>query len=344
MDADAVLRPIHDPRWSSFVACHDSALPFHHPAWASLVAESYGMRACCLALHDETGAMIAGLPVVEVRRLRGGSRWVSLPFTDYCPPLVRGGTEVDITARLDAARRAFGVQTLEVRAELPGEQASSDGTFLVHELRLTGSEKQIFATLHANQVRRNIRRAERAGVTVRKGTAEIDLTGIFYGLHTRTRHRLGIPVQPRRYFGLLWRRIVEPGHGVLLIAEREGLPVAAAVFLASAGVCVYKYGASDERHWSVRPNHVLFWEAIRWAGARGCRTFDFGRTDLDDQGLRDFKSRWGTLERRWSYSVLSDRPVRGGRAGVPASVRSAIRHSPAMVPRVLGELLYRYAA
>jgi CelD/BcsL family acetyltransferase involved in cellulose biosynthesis len=302
------------------------------------------MRAHCLALHDATGSMIAGLPVIEVRRLVGMPRWVSLPFSDYCPPLVRGGTDADITARLDAARRAFGVGTLEVRAELSGAPAHNDGTFLVHQLPLTGSESQIFATLHANQVRRNIRRAERAGVTVREGTAEGDLTGIFYRLHTRTRHRLGVPVQPRRYFSLLWRRIVQPGHGILLIAEFQGVPVAAAVFLASSGVCVYKYGASDERHWNARPNHVLFWEAIRWAVARGCRTFDFGRTDVDDHGLRDFKSRWGTLERQLSYSVLTDRPIRRGRTGLPAPLRSAIRHSPTVVPRVLGELLYRYAA
>jgi CelD/BcsL family acetyltransferase involved in cellulose biosynthesis len=302
------------------------------------------MRAHCLALHDGTGSMIAGLPVIEVRRPWGMPRWVSLPFTDYCPPLVRDGTAADVTGRLDAARRAFGVGTFEVRAELSGPRAHSDGTFLLHELPLTGSESQIFATLHANQVRRNIRRAERNGVTAREGTAESDLTGVFYKLHTRTRRRLGVPVQPRRYFSLLWRRIIQPGHGILLIAELEGLPVAAAVFLASAGVCVYKYGASDERHWSARPNHMLFWEAIRWALARGCRTFDFGRTDLDDHGLREFKSRWGTLERQWSYSVLSDRPIRRGHAGLPASVRSVIRHSPTAVPRALGELLYRYAA
>src|SRR5262249_46596660 len=147
-----------------------------------------------------------------------------------------------------------------------------------------------------------------------------------------------------RYFRLLWQRLLEPGHGTVIIAELDGVPVAAAVFLASAETCVYKYGASDERHLDARPNHLLFWEAIRWAMARGCRTFDFGRTDLVDTGLREFKSRWGTVEREFASSVLADAPTRAGAGGVPPSLRSAIRHGPRFVPRVLGELLYRHTA
>ena len=46
--------------------------------------------------------------------------------------------------------------------------------------------------------------------------------------------------------------------------------------------------------------------------ARGCVTFDFGRTDPDDTGLREFKSRWGTEEGVLTYSVLSDTPNRTG--------------------------------
>jgi hypothetical protein len=30
----------------------------------------------------------AGLPMIEVRHLHREPKWVSLPFTDYCPPLI----------------------------------------------------------------------------------------------------------------------------------------------------------------------------------------------------------------------------------------------------------------
>jgi CelD/BcsL family acetyltransferase involved in cellulose biosynthesis len=343
MDVEVALRPLQDPRWSAFVGTHASARPFHHPSWAALLAECYRFPAFCLTVEDHSGRILAGLPVLEVHR-RGRTRWVSLPFTDECPPLINPGSAIDLPARLDELRRAFDVRSVEVRAELHGDGVQRGEVSWSHVLPLDRAESDVFAALHPNQVRRNIRRAQRAGVTVREGHAEADVTEVFYRLHTRTRHRLGVPVQPLRYFRLLWRRLLEPGLGTVLIAELGGVPVAAGVFLAFGGTCIYKYGASDERHLDARPNHLLFWEAIRWAMARGCRTFDFGRTDIADTGLREFKSRWGTVERECAYSVLADRPTRAAVGGLPLPLRSAIRHGPRFVPRVLGELLYRQTA
>ena len=102
-----------------------------------------------------------------------------------------------------------------------------------------------------------------------------------------------IRVPRRRFFSLLWQRLLEPGHGYVLIAEHEGRPAAAAVFLTAGETVVYKYGASDERLWDVRANHVLFHEAIRRSCDEGLRSFDFGRTDFADRGLREFKLGWG---------------------------------------------------
>lgn len=340
MDPQAVLRPLGDPRWSSFVASHPSALPFHHPSWAQMLARCYDFRGYCLTVEDRPGEIAAGVPVIEVPRRSGGPRWVSLPFTDSCPPLVAGEAGTALTQRLEQARRAFGVGRLELRAPVPGAQPA--GTFHTHHVPLDRPEPDIFASLHANQVRRNIRRAEQAGVTVRNGTVEADLTRVFYRLHTRTRQRLGVAVQPQRYFELLWRQVLQPGLGTVLIADLDGEPVAAMVLLASPHTCVYKYGASDERRWSARPNHLLFWAAIRWAAARGCRTFDFGRTDIGHEGLREFKSRWGSVEGTLSYAVLTDDPPAGNGRGGPAPALSwAIRHGPDIIPRALGELRYR---
>jgi CelD/BcsL family acetyltransferase involved in cellulose biosynthesis len=338
MAREAVLMPVRGPRWSSFVARHPAALPFHHPSWTETIADCYGFRGFALTVVDGTGEIVAGVPVIEVPHRRAPLRWVSLPFTDRVPVLTADGRVP--TDLLDEARRAFRVGRLEVRAEVPGAEPA--GTFLTHHLRLDRPEAEILAACHANQVRRNIRKARRAGVTVRHGTTEADLTGVFYRLHARTRRRLGVPVQPLRYFRTLWRHVLEPGLGTVLIADLGGAPVAAAVFLAAGPTCVYKYGASDERRWPARPNHLLFWEAICWAAGRGCRTFDFGRTDIGQNGLREFKARWGGVERTLGYSVLTDpATTHRARKGLPGPVRAALRHGPTLLPRMLGELTYR---
>jgi hypothetical protein len=66
-----------------------------------------------------------------------------------------------------------------------------------------------------------------------------------------------VPVQPRRFFELLWRLVLEPGLGFLLLAHAGARPVAGAVFLRGSRCLTYKYGASDASAWPLRPNHAV---------------------------------------------------------------------------------------
>jgi CelD/BcsL family acetyltransferase involved in cellulose biosynthesis len=151
-------------------------------------------------------------------------------------------------------------------------------------------------------------------------------------------------VQRRQFFRLLWQRVIEPGDGFLLIAEAGREPVAAAVFLGGARVITYKYGASNAAAWSLRPNHLLFWTAIRRACECGYVELDFGRTDLADTGLRAFKAGWATVEEPLEYMTLSERPPSEGRGRAAHLLSGLIRRSPNFVCRALGALFYRYAA
>jgi CelD/BcsL family acetyltransferase involved in cellulose biosynthesis len=152
-------------------------------------------------------------------------------------------------------------------------------------------------------------------------------------------------VQSRRYFSLIWQRLVERGLGFLLIARAAGQPVAAAVFLTLNGTIVMKYSASDAAAWKMRPNNAVFWEAITWACENGYSTWDFGRTDAVDEGLRAFKRRWGAEEVPLTYGILG-RARRSGSAAARAERLAGplIRHAPPIVCRELGRAFYRYAA
>lgn len=339
----AEVVPISDERWHTFVARQPDASPFHHPAWARVIGECYGWRPFGLLLRS--GAGDVGLPVIAVRHRPGRTRWVSLPYTDSCPPL--GGAlagRPDTVGVLDEVRSAAGAARFEIRGPVAGAAAHPGGVSFGHTLALRAEEDEVFATLHRSQVQRNIRRAQRAGVRVRTSTAQTDLTRVFFDLHVRTRQRLGVPVQPHRYFRVLWRRMIAEGLGFVSIASVGDTPVAAAVFLAWGGTIVYKYGASDPSYWNVRANHLLFWEAIRWGCRQGFHTFDFGRTGPADESLRQFKSRWGTVERPLVYTVLADHAPRPPRDEVPEAARAIIRRAPAAVVRGLGTVLYRYTA
>src|SRR5262249_25203559 len=85
-----MLLELPDPRWLDFARSCPDALPFHHPAWIDLLSECYGYRPLALALTDGTGQIRAGVPVIQVNGPLGRRRWITLPFTDYCPILADG--------------------------------------------------------------------------------------------------------------------------------------------------------------------------------------------------------------------------------------------------------------
>jgi CelD/BcsL family acetyltransferase involved in cellulose biosynthesis len=333
--------PLRDPRWLEFVSARPEALPVHHPAWALVLEECYDFGSLALVRETE-GTISAGMPVLQVQRPFGGARWISLPFTDFSPPL-GGPSELERLARdLDGLPAARGVKRLEIRSPFPGATSETPEPPLRHTLPLD-VDPDVVARRFKDSVKRNIRKGERSGVTIRRGTGEADLVDAFYGLHVQTRRRLGVPVQPRRFFRLLWRNVVEPGLGFVLVALDDERPVAAAVFLAWNGTVAYKYGASDPERLSLRPNDVLFRDAIRWACANGFHTLDFGRTDADATGLRRFKLGWGCDEAPLLYSVVGGEPPRLTSSSSTA-LAPLLRHSPTWVTRVVGELLYKYAA
>ncbi len=336
---------VDDPSWTQFVDGHPAATPFHCPAWTRLVADCYGFRASALVLTDTGGQTVAGLPLVRVRAPLRGERAICLPFTDNCGPLCASSDFM--TPLAEAAASWHNGLPMAVRAPLP-EVAGwlRHEVAILHTLRLAADPESVFRTFKRTQVQQPIGRAERQGVVVRRAESFADLR-LYYELHTQTRRRLGTPVQPLRFFRLLWERILSTGLGFAQLAFHEGRAIAGAVFLAWNGTVVYKYSASDSAFWRLRPNNLVLWSAIRWGCTNGFRVFDFGRTDFDNPGLRDFKDGWGTRAEPLVYSTLGLQ-ARAARPVVPSQaahmVSAFIRRSPPWVCRTLGELLYRYAA
>jgi CelD/BcsL family acetyltransferase involved in cellulose biosynthesis len=332
---------VDDPAWFALLEATRDAVPFHHPAWALVLAEAYGFRPFAFVLMDDSRAVVAGLPVVEVRGRARRPRWISLPFTDVCGPVGEAASVATLAAEVDAARSAAGVASLEIRSRVEGVEPQRQPA-LVHELELSPDADDVAASFRPS-VRRNIRTAERGPAAVRVASVESDVTDVYYKLHVQMRRRLGLPAQPRRFFRLLWMHMLSRGLGRALLVEVGDTAVAGAVFLNWNRTVIYKYGASDPRYWPLRPNNLLFWEAIKWASANGYDRLNFGRTDLDAQSLRRFKLGWAAQEHRLEYTVFGKLQLTG-RIEPPELARSAIRRSPTWVVRALGEVLYRGAA
>lgn len=332
-------RDAADPEWLSFVESQPEATAFHHPVWSNVLAITYGLRPFVLVERGADGQMAAGLPLLEIHRAFAPRRFVSLPFTDYCPPLARDAASLaHLTESLVEWRQRMGNPRIEIRGPMAaGPQFQPVTVAVRHTLELEASSANVFRRLKP-PVQRRIRKAERERLVVRISAARADLVP-FYRLHWQTRRRLGVPVQPRRFFDVLWSTVIEPGFGFLAMAYFGEVPIAADLCLAWNGNLIGKFNASDPAYWNLSPNNLVVWAAIEWGCVHGYRSFDFGKSELAHQSLRDFKGRWGTAELPVIYSYLP-RVSPSGNGLSTRALGAVIRHSPPIVCRALGEILY----
>src|SRR5262249_31776098 len=140
------------------------------------------------------------LPCMEVDSWITGVRGVSLPFADYCEPIMAGDTvPSEVLAHVSMTARQRQWTFLEVRggdALFPG--VAPYISCARHRLALGGKEAEIFARLRSNY-RAKIHKACRYGLTVTRCCSPAAMAE-YYRLHCLTRKRHGVPPQPAYFF------------------------------------------------------------------------------------------------------------------------------------------------
>jgi vancomycin resistance protein VanK len=143
--------------------------------------------------------------------------------------------------------------------------------------------------------RRNIRKAEKAGVSVQQGSAP-DLKA-FHELYVHTAERDHFTPRPLAYFETMYDALGEddPERITLWLAHHDGDLVAATISVRVGTHAWYSYGASSTEKRDVRGSNAVQWAMIRDAMAHGVEVYDLrGITetlDPDDPhvGLIQFK-------------------------------------------------------
>ncbi|MFF9346244.1 lipid II:glycine glycyltransferase FemX [Streptomyces sp. NPDC014734] len=163
------------------------------------------------------------------------------------------------------------------------------------------------------QWRRNIKKAEKAGVKVVEGDYE-DLS-VFYELYRETAGRDRFIPRPLVYFQRMWTalRAEDPARMRLYLAHHDGETLAAATMLTVGNHVWYSYGASTGRKREVQPGNAIQWRMMSDAHGRGAAVYDLrGITDTLDEGnhllgLLRFKA--GTGGRAAEYVGEWDYPI-----------------------------------
>jgi CelD/BcsL family acetyltransferase involved in cellulose biosynthesis len=293
------VNPCGDPLWRELVESRQSSV-FHSPAWIQSVTATYDFDPCALVLLDADGRPQAGLPFCTITDMKG-TRIASLPFSDYCDPLVSNEEEWRFLADEILKRGApFSIRPLHNSIPLRDERLKQVNRAKWHGFSLEPSLDELWKQIHSS-ARRAIQKAQRDGVCVRVAESQADLRA-FYELHLRVRKKkYRMLAQPYRFFEELWRNFIQKGESALLLAVDGDQVIAGTFFLQWQQTFYYKFNASTTDGLTLRPNDFLIWRGIEYARARGLSYFDFGLSDWDQEGLVRYKRKFATDEKEIAF-------------------------------------------
>jgi lipid II:glycine glycyltransferase (peptidoglycan interpeptide bridge formation enzyme) len=272
---------LHDSIWDSFV----SSSPYGHLLQTSLWAElksrfGWTVERVAVTHRDE---IVAGAQVLF--------RPLPLGFTlAYIPkgPLVNWSDKTTSSILVSSVRQAAQRRRaffLKLEPDLPdsSERPELLGVHRLHPspqviqpqssiiIDLDREEKDILACAKS-KTRYNIRLASRKGIVIRHGTIA-DLPA-FHSLLEQTARRNAFAVHDASYYRAAYDLFVTSGHGQLLLATYQESILAGIMIFEFGRKAWYMYGASSNEHRNRMPNHLLQWEAIRWAKDKGCLIYD----------------------------------------------------------------------
>ncbi|HUR15857.1 MAG TPA: peptidoglycan bridge formation glycyltransferase FemA/FemB family protein, partial [Candidatus Limnocylindrales bacterium] len=159
---------------------------------------------------------------------------------------------------------------------------------------LTRPEEEIFASFSKGH-RADTKRAMREGVVVREATEESEVDWLHRMLGATT-ERKAFEFHAASYYRALWRHFGDAAS--LFLAEWKGEVVAATLNIAWGDTGLYLFAGSTRSGLDSRAGHILQWESIRWAKARGATTWDMW-------GIADARGRMELLR---AAGVADDAP------------------------------------
>ena len=273
------IRPLEDQAALSSLISQQHLQPFLQSwVWGEFQA-SLGRPIWRLGAYD--GDQLVGAAVLIGHELLLGKTYL------YCP---RGPLAMNMETwqSLMAAIRKTGQEAGAMYVKVdPGvydfaknnaltAEAYAMGTTLQphHTLLIDVAQdpEQLLGQMHS-KTRYNIRLADKKGVTARWSTSDDDLQSFLRLMHI-TAERQGIRLHSDGYYQKLFAALVTAKMSELIIAEHDGVAVAAHMIIWHGATATYLHGGSDDKHKEVMAPYWLQWQTILEAHRRGMKDYD----------------------------------------------------------------------
>ena len=337
--------------WDDFVSAHPWGTVYHLTAWRRVIETAFPhiegrfllLRSC------GTGRILGGLPIYAVKSRILGNRLVSVPFSSFCDPLAASSRLLALLVEESwRFAKLQNLSSLEIRmfrsVDLAEEAGLSPTRYSLHHgADLCRPTEEIWATFSEGSVRRRIKRAASAGIAVSSDLENPSLHD-FAGMLSDNRRRHSLPDLPFRFFEAMKRHLGPERLSCWLARDRAGKSVAGLLGWRLGDRFAIEYAADFFEARAVGANQLLTWHVMQAVRTAGCVSFSFGRTGLDNEGLRRYKRHWGTAEGELKELLLPDALAKTIDKDYSSYrlVQALIAHSPKALYKVIGEFCYRH--
>lgn len=178
----------------------------------------------------------------------------------------------------------------------------TDDSFFTFLLDISQGEEHVWEKKLKAKTRNQVRKAEKNNFQIKFGHAE--LLDDFYKIITRCWRDLGTPVHSYFFFKTLLEQFNDK---VCIVVLYDGyIPISAAFLFILNGVLSHPFAGTVNKYKPSSANNLLYWNIIKFACEKNIKTFDMGRSRLN-QGTYKFKKSWGGVAKNiYYYYFLKD--------------------------------------
>lgn len=316
-----IVQSLPKEAWREFVDGNPAGNIFHTPEMFEVFSKTRRYQPTLWAAVNSHAPLALLLPV-QIRLFNGLLRRLTTRSVAYgsilCEPSSEGKKaliELLETYRHETRKSVLFTELRNVH-DMTDVQSTLEEHGFVYEdhlnylIDLTQPTEQLWKNIRSN-AQRNIRKAEKSGVTVAEAQTIEDVRAA-YAILRNVYERIRVPIPDISLFESAYEILHPGGMMDILFAKLKGVTIGAQTHLLYKGEILYWYTGALREYAKYRPGDLLVWSALEFGKKRRCYNFDFGGGGKPDEeyGVRDFKLKFGGKQVNFGRNICVHAPLR----------------------------------
>lgn len=315
------LTPGGQEEYERFVESRPGSLVYHSLAFRDFLLMAVGGRSTILVARGADDRICGVLPWFEREAAGLGKVLNSLPWYGSHGGCLIGEEEPESVreALLAEFKRCAGGEgclsaTIILTHQEEYHRSQYEATLLPvaldHRLgqmtALLGKRDDLEVSLEAvlrQKTRNLVRKALKQGFVAVEADDD-ESWSFLYNTHVENMEGIGGKPKPWVHFEAM-RACIPAARRKLLVAELDGVRVAAMLLLYFNRTVEYITPVIKHEHRSRQPLSFLIWQGMLDACVRGYERWNWGGTWVSQESLHHFKAGWGARDMPYSYLILA---------------------------------------